>query len=99
MLDAVQSVRAGGPPADWRQLTIFLDGEEVRNVVAASARHGWVVRAVVDEEGRWVADPRDPNRLAQEMAHGRVLIIRRLRTVEPGAPKWLRRRMAEKREM
>lgn len=49
--------KAGGPPADWEDLHISVDGEECRHVIEASVGEGWARTYLLTEEGDLRVNP------------------------------------------
>ncbi|MDF1599722.1 hypothetical protein PZ895_08020 [Mesorhizobium sp. YIM 152430] len=52
----------------------FLDGVEVKGCTTADEEKGFVIRCVLDSDGKAQIDPNDPERVWEERVEGRVEI-------------------------
>lgn len=57
-----------------KTVRVFLDGVEVKDCTTADDVNGFVVRAVLDDAGRFQVDPVDPNQVWEETVTGKVEI-------------------------
>lgn len=61
--------------AEGKTITVFLNGEEVKECDLADDEEGLVRYAVLDDDGHVQLDPSDPDKVWVETAHGAVEIL------------------------
>lgn len=54
---------------------IYLDGVEQPRCFTVDDEEGYVIRAVLDSEGRYQFDPNDPTEIWREKVYGKVEIV------------------------
>lgn len=57
-----------------KTVRVYLDGEEVKKCTVADDEKGFVKRCLLDADGRFQVDPKDPEMIWEERVEGEVRI-------------------------